>query len=85
MFASWRPWDAAKRACRDTGGHLVRIDDDNEQHFLSSYVRPKRWVCKSLPASFGNKNICIVLSTVIYRESEYSVNQCHQLVLVLKN
>ncbi|CAB4014245.1 Hypothetical predicted protein, partial [Paramuricea clavata] len=42
MFQRAITWGAAKRTCRDTGGHLVRIDNDNEQHFLSNYVRPKR-------------------------------------------
>jgi hypothetical protein len=44
MFQRAITWGAAKRACRDTGGHLVRIDNDNEQYFLSNYVRPKRQV-----------------------------------------
>ncbi|XP_028395191.1 uncharacterized protein LOC114519267 isoform X2 [Dendronephthya gigantea] len=42
MFSNWKNWDRAKSVCRDTGGHLVRIDNDNEQHFLAELVRPTR-------------------------------------------
>ncbi|CAB4004937.1 Hypothetical predicted protein [Paramuricea clavata] len=41
-FENPRTWDGARRACRDTGGHLVRIDNDIEQHFLTNFVRPQR-------------------------------------------
>jgi hypothetical protein len=43
-FKNPRTWDGARRACRDTGGHLVRIDNDIEQHFLTNFVRPQRQV-----------------------------------------
>ena len=47
MFGNRKSWSAAQRACRDTGGHLVRIDNDGEQRFLASIARPKNWVCIS--------------------------------------
>ncbi|XP_028395588.1 macrophage mannose receptor 1-like [Dendronephthya gigantea] len=42
IFSNPRNWFGAKSACRDTGGHLVRIDDDNEQKFLAYEVFPRR-------------------------------------------
>lgn len=52
IFGNRISWSAAARACRDTGGHLVRIDNDDEQRFLASIVRPKTWVCTVVLLSF---------------------------------
>ena len=35
-----RSWSEAKKACADTGGHLVKIDSADEEMFLTFKVRP---------------------------------------------
>ena len=42
---AWRSWYDAKKACRDTGGHLVKIDNAHEQRFLAFNARSSYQVC----------------------------------------
>ena len=44
-------------ACRDTGGHMVRVDNGYEQSFLTNYVRPNRQVSALLVSFRHNKLI----------------------------
>ena len=34
-----KPWIAAKRECRQLGGHLLKIDDQAEQYYLKNEVK----------------------------------------------